>query len=284
MRLPDFIVGGTIKGGTTSLNYYLRQHPQIFMSPFKEPRYFAFDPTDAGHVNGDGLKFPIRTLEEYGALFDDARPDQIAGETSPHYLISPVAPGRIRQTIPTAKLVFSLRQPVRRAHSAYWYSVSLGQESRPIEEALTDRDYYVTFGRYYDYLAAWYRLFDASRIRVILFEDLVREPVTVYQDLCRFLGVDDTVVPDTTVRNKGGVAKNQQLRRFYDLAKNNPAYRAIAPHLPTQLRSALVETRNKNQASAPPLPQPIAERLQRYYDDDIRKLEDLLGRDLGNWR
>lgn len=284
MRLPDFIVGGTIKGGTTSLNYYLKQHPEIYMSPFKEPRYFAYDPNDEGHVRGDGLKFPIRTLEAYGALFDDARPDQIAGETSPHYLISPVAPDRIRQTIPDAKLVFSLRQPVKRAHSAYWYSVSLGQENRPIEEALTEHEYYVTFGRYYDFLCEWYRRFDPSRIRVILFEDLVRDPVTVYQDLCRFLDVNDSVVPDTTVRNKGGVARNQQLRRLYDTAKSNPAYQAVAPYLPARVRSRLVEARNKNQASAPPLPLEIAERLQRYYDDDIHRLEDLLGRDLSNWR
>jgi len=125
MQLPNFIVGGALKAGTTSLNYYLKQHPDVYMSPFKEPRYFAYDP--AGPTNGDsGLHFPVTTLEQYAELFAGATNEKAVGEVSPHYIISPIAPRRIHDTLPGVKLIFSLRHPVKRAYSVYWQAVRLG--------------------------------------------------------------------------------------------------------------------------------------------------------------
>ena len=283
-RLPDFIIGGAIKGGTTSLNYYLKQHPDVYMSVFKEPRYFAYEPDNPDHVEGRGLRFPIKTLAEYAALFADAGDVKAVGEASPHYLRSPRAPQLIRETIPDARLVFSLRDPVKRAYSSYWHKVRLGIETRPVETALMEHDQAVQHGLYHQSLVNWYGRFAAERIKIILFEDMVRNPAAVFADLCRFLGVDDTFVPDFVIRNKGGAMKNQRLGRLFEKIKTHPLRAAVDPLVPERLRRAMLDKRNENLEEPPPMPEDIARRLYDFYRDDVERLEGLIGRDLGGWK
>lgn len=284
MRLPDFIIGGAIKGGTTSLNYYLKQHPDVYMSVFKEPRYFAYEPDNPDHVAGRGLRFPIKTLEEYAALFDEAAEGQMAGEASPHYLRSPVAPQRICETIPDVKLIFSLRHPVKRAYSSYWHKVRLGLEDRAVEDALSENDQAVLHGLYYQSLQGWHARFDRSQIKIVLFEDLVRDGLGVFADLCRFIGVDDTFVPDMTARNKGGAMKNERLGRFYERIKTHPLRRAINPLVPERVRQKMASSRDQNLEEPPPMPEAIVRRLNAFYRDDIEGLETLIQRDLSVWK
>ena len=284
MRLPNFIVGGALKAGTTSLNYYFKQHPDVYMCAMKEPRYFAYETDNPDHVAGRGLRFPIKTLEEYTALFADVGPQRAVGEVSPHYLISPVAPQRIRETIPDVKLIFSLRDPVKRAYSIYWHDVRLGTENRPVEEALTEREYAVTHGLYHAWLSNWYERFPAERIKVILFDDLQRDALATFGELCRFLGIDDAFRPDLTVRNRGGAMKNQGLGRLFERVKTHPLRQAIDPLVPERLRSLLMDARNRNFEEPPPMPPALARRLHDFYRDDIARLEEFLGRDLSAWK
>lgn len=284
MRLPNFIVGGALKAGTTSLNYYLKQHPEVYMSPFKEPRYFAYDPAGTADADGNGLHFPVTSLEQYAALFAEATDEKAVGEVSPHYIISPIAPRRIAETLPDVKLIFSLRHPVKRAYSVYWQAVRLGNESRPVEQALTAAEHRVRNGRYYALLQKWYEQFDAAQIKVILFDDLARDALAVFQDVCRYLGVDDTFVPDLTIRNKGGALKSQRLGRFFEQLKNSPLKQAIDPAVPGWVRDRVSDMRNRNFEEPPPIPPDVAARLNAYYREDIEQLEDFLGRDLSIWK
>lgn len=284
MRLPAFIVAGAVKSGTTSLNYQLKQHPDIFMSPFKEPRYFAYDPGDPNHASENGLHFPIKTVEAYAELFADAPPDATIGEVSPHYMISPVAPRKMQETVPDVKLIFSLRDPVKRAYSVYWHAVRLGQEPRPPEEAFTEADYRVRNGRYYELLQPWYETFASSQIKVVLFDDIVSDPVGVYQDICRFIGVDDQFVPDTTVRNQGGAYKNERLGLLMERVKKNALTQTLVPHLPDGVRDRLAGVRGSNFEAPPPMPDSVHDFLNDYFAADIDQLEGLLGRNLDSWR
>ena len=104
MTLPNFLVIGVPKGGTGSLHDYFRQHPEIFMPRLKEPRFFSHD------GRGNRVKFPVQTLEEYEALFEDAAGATAVGEATPHYLSFPEAAGRIHALLPGAKLIASLRK------------------------------------------------------------------------------------------------------------------------------------------------------------------------------
>lgn len=284
MQLPNFIIGGALKAGTTSLNYYLKQHPQVFMSEFKEPRYFAYEADNPDHADGRGLRFPVKTLAEYAALFEAANGHKAIGEASPHYLISPVAPRRIKQTIPQVRLIFSLRDPIKRAYSIYWHNVRLGIEDRPVEEALGEKEYAVTHGLYYAWLSDWYECFDAAQIKVILFDDLQRDTQNVFAEICRFLEIDDTFVPDLTVRNRGGAMKNQGLGRLFERLKTHPLRRLVDPLVPRRARGMMIEARNRNFEEPPPLSPEIQQRLARFYHDDLSRLESFLQRDLSAWR
>lgn len=284
MRLPNFIIGGAIKGGTTSLNFYLKQHPDVFMSRLKEPRFFAFEPDNPDHVEGKGLHFPIRSLEEYAALFSGVTKQRAIGEVSPHYLRSPQAPQLIKETIPGVRLIFSLRDPVKRAYSSYWHKVRLGIEDRPVEQALMENDQAVQHGLYYQSLVSWYSHFEPAQIKIIQFEELVRDPASVFADICRFLDVDDTFVPDFVVRNKGGTMKNYRLGRIYEQVKTHPFRQAIDPIIPRRLRQKMIDTRNNNFEEPPPMPAELARRLYDYYHDENKRLESLLGRDLSAWQ
>lgn len=284
MRLPNFIVGGALKAGTTSLNYYLKQHPEVYMSPTKEPRYFAYDPAAPRNGDDPGLHFPVTTLEQYAALFDGATTETAIGEVSPHYIISPIAPQRIKETLPGVKLIFSLRHPIKRAYSVYWQAVRLGNENRPVEQALTEAEHRVRNGRYYALLRHWYDVFEPSQIKVILFDDLSRDALAVFHDVCRFLDVDDTFVPDLTIRNKGGALKNESLGRFYERLKNSRLKQAVDPLFPERLRDKVNDLRNRNFEEPPPIPAAVAERLQAYYREDVEQLEAFLGRDLSAWK
>lgn len=284
MRLPTFIIGGAIKGGTTSLNYYLKQHPDVFMSRFKEPRYFAYEPDNPDHVEGRGLRFPIRTLESYAALFEEVTNEKAVGEASPHYLRSPAAPQLIKETIPDVQLIFSLRHPVKRAYSSYWHKVRLGLEERPVEDALSENDQAVLHGLYNQSLRAWYDRFDPAQIKIILFEDLVRDGLGVFADICRYIGVDDTFVPDMTTRNKGGAMKHERLGRFYERIKTHPLRQAINPLVPERVRLKMASSRDQNLEEPPPMPEAIVRRLNTFYRNDIEELEELIQRDLSVWK
>lgn len=283
-RLPNFIIGGALKGGTTSLNFYLKQHPAVYMCPLKEPRYFAYESDNPDHVNGRGLHFPVKTWAQYVALFAEADDQPVVGEVSPHYMISPIAPQGIHDRLPNVRLLFSLRHPVKRAYSIYWHQMRLGNEDRPVAEALGEEEYAVTHGLYAAWLKNWYALFAPEQIKIVLFDDLQRDPLGTYAGICRFLEIDDTFVPNMTVRNRGGAMKNPRLGRLFEKLKKHPLRRALDPLLPKRARQAIAQARDQNLAEPPPMPVDVQQRLNAFYRDDIAELEQMLQRDLSAWK
>src|SRR5687767_14301335 len=129
MPLPNFFIIGAPKCGTTSLYEYVRQHPDVYMSPLKEPVYWAFDPD--GPRDPDRLrKFRVTTREEYERLFEGATGQRILGEASPVYLASERAARAIRENIPHAKMVVLFRDPAEATFSAFLGRIRDGRESR----------------------------------------------------------------------------------------------------------------------------------------------------------
>src|SRR5689334_24224361 len=135
VTLPNFIVIGAAKAGTTALYWYLAEHPAVFMSPVKETNYFAYGVDAAGHLlygDPEHHTFPVRTLAEYEQLFAEAAGQRAIGEASPIYLECPQAAQRIRDLLPAAQLICALRHPVERdrkstrlnsSHSSTSYAV-----------------------------------------------------------------------------------------------------------------------------------------------------------------
>jgi sulfotransferase family protein len=201
-RLPNFFVVGANRAGTTSLYRHLRSHPDVYMSPKKEPSYFAFsggsEPTPP--YWDKFLHVLALDEEEYGGLFAAARSEAAIGEASTAYLDSSVAAARIRTAVPDARIVMSLRDPVEcfesRIRALQHWKIhrwdDLDKALRDHEAGKGDNFFYY---RYHDPVKRWLDLFGRDRVKIILFDDLVRDPGRVVRDLYAFLDVDPTFVP-----------------------------------------------------------------------------------------
>jgi hypothetical protein len=243
MTMPNFLIIGAARSGTTALYRYLKQHPQIYMSAVKEPNFFAvteeepgtFRPTKgrAGRLARHPLEVVrIADLEAYSALFQEVGDEVAIGEASPFYLITPEAPERIKHYLPGVKLIALLRNPVDRAYSAHslrW--LYAGQERGSFGQAVRD----IHWGFYYTHLERYFALFERTQIKIHLYEDFRANPTGVLQDIFGFLGVSDTFVPDLSGDyNVGGTAKNRGWRLF--LQGLGPAASLFKPLVPTAVR------------------------------------------------
>jgi hypothetical protein len=299
MTLPDFLIIGAQMAGTKSLCRYLEQHPEVYMSLY--PRFFALEGKDPATFRGPGdremiSQTAVTNLEDYRALFAGVSDEKAVGEATVTYLHLPEAAGRIRHYVPEARLIAVLRNPVERAYSAYLRKVSTGRETLGFSEALEEEEeriqnnwapgwQYRRVGFYHAHLTRYYELFGHEQIRVYLYEELDRNPTGVTQNIFRFLGVDHTFVPDTSVRyddDVSGIPRSHALHTF--VGKQNPLKSALKPLLPRGLRRRISANLHKgNLKEAPPMPQEVREELTEAYREDITKLEGLIGRDLSGW-
>lgn len=303
MTMPNFLVIGAMKSGTTSLHHYLRQHPEIYVSAVKEPSFFAFEGSTLEFDGPEGRsrtrrlmkRYFVTDVDAYGALFGGVAGEKAVGEVSPLYLYDGGAPNRIKRYVPGAKLIAVLRHPAERAYSAFLYLSRDGREPlRDFAAALRAEDarirgnwewiwHYRTMGLYHAQLGRYFDAFARDQIRVYLYEDLQSDPVALLQDVFGFLAVDASFTPDMSARhNPSGIPRSTMLLRLMN--RPNAVRNVLRPIVPPRLRRLLrahVEARVL--APPPPLDGEIRRELIRAYSDDVRKLEHLIGRDLSRW-
>ena len=288
---------GAAKAGTTSLYHYLGQHPQIFMSPIKEPRFFALagHPMDFRGPNDERIRdTSTTTLVAYQELFDGVRDEVAIGEASTIYLDSEATPAAIERGLPDVKLIAVLRDPAERAYSAFLHLRSDGSEPESdFEAALRDEPRRVAAhwfhywryrerGFYHRHLKRYVDRFGPRRIRVYLYEDLERDSLAVLSDIFRFLGVDPSFRPDVTKRyNVSGEPRSPQWRNL--LTRRRPVKQALKRVLPERWGHGVIDWLQLRPRPRPPLPPETRARLVAGYREDIRQLEDLIGRDLSAW-
>lgn len=292
---------GAGKSGTTSLDNYLSEHPQIFISPVKEPNFFAylrhreedFDiPESREHYRESVTK-----MEDYLQLFDKAKEGQLKGETSNTYLYGQHSIETIREYLPDVKLIAIFRQPAERLYSRYLH---LARENLLPTERFEDcldrstiwwkRPDLINEGFYYQHLSRFYDNFPKENIRVFLFEDL-KKPEQLFTDLFSFLGVDTEFRPATeTVYNQSGFVRNKLRNKL--IGPNGlmiKSAKAVLPPLVKWAKSTPYFEKKLNNMRAANLVKPkldpeIKKRLTlEVYKDDIVKLEKLIGRDLSHW-
>jgi hypothetical protein len=291
VTLPDFIVVGAAKAGTTALYWYLADHPDVFMSRVKETNYFAFGLDDDGRLlYGDPElhHFPIRTLESYQRSFEGAEGARAVGEASPIYLECPQSAARIRDTIPDARIICGLRDPVDRAYSDYlMYLRSRGRRFDPERELTPSAawarpdSHWMQISSYHEALQRYFDGFRRDRIFVFLFDDLKADQAGLVRDLYRFLGVDDRFVPDfDTPHNVGGMPASMLKEKVFT---NDALRRAVDPWIPKRAADWARRARTRNLRRAPRLPTELANELRERFRDDIAKTADLIGRDLNVW-
>ena len=190
MALPTFFIIGAAKAGTTSLHYYLEQHPQIQMSANKEPNFFS------GPENG--VPYPmgrVDTLDTYESLFDPAF--SVRGEASVSYANHPRrqgVPERIEEAVPDGRFIYLVRDPIARVLSHYQHRVAWMGERRPLNEVLGDLsnpyDVCLCPGFYARQLELYLRVFRAERTMVIDQAELLADRQAVLREVFSFLLVD----------------------------------------------------------------------------------------------
>jgi hypothetical protein len=291
VTLPNFIVIGAAKAGTTALYWYFADHPDVFMSPVKETNFFAYG-LDAGgrllYGDPEHHQFPIKSLAEYEKLFVEAGGAVAVGEASPIYLEAPQAAARIRDLLPKVQIICGLRHPVDRAYSDYlMYLRSRGRaldHTRDLSAgaAWTRPDsHWMRISRYHEQLLRYYDLFDREQIHVFLFDDLKRNPLRVMQELYRLVSVNPEFVPDfSTPHNVGGMPASRLLEGIFT---SRALRSAVDPWIPKRAANWVRRLRTRNMRQAPPLPPDLRQELVHRFRDDITKTSALIDRSLQHW-
>lgn len=299
--MPDFLIIGAGKSGTTSLDNYLRQHPQIYVPPVKEPNFFGYEQVSPEDLTpGERMHYEesVTSLDAYQALFADATEDQIKGETSNTYLYHDTAPARIEHYNPDMKLIAILRQPAKRLYSRYLHLARDGRLPTPHFDDCLDRNSVwwtrndlIPEGFYYHNLSRYYEHFPASQIRVYLYDDFQRSGEAVMTDIFSFLGVNAELHVNQEVRyNQSGVVKHQWLQRIIgnhgfiqNTSKKILGRRYQSLKESVWMQKIVNKVRNKNLARPEMNPKVYQFLTREVYREDLLKLQDLIGKDLSKW-
>ena len=295
--MPTFLILGAMKAGTTALYTALDQHPDVFMSRVKEPNFFAFaedEPNFQAPIDQrpEGVNHTsITDLDRYQELFAGATDEAARGEASHWYLYHPDAPANIERYVPEARLVAMLRNPVERAYSEFLHFVRDQDEPLTDFAATLDAEEerianhwalgrYVDRGCYDEQLERYLNRFPREQIRVYLFDDFVDDPAAIRQDLFRFIGVDSSFEPDDRRVNASGIPQSRWLHALLTAAA--PVRETVVPLLPDALVDWVNDLKNRN-LEKPSMDPAVRARLIDTFRPHVRRLEDLLDRDLSHW-
>lgn len=282
MSLPDFIIIGAQKCGTSSLHYYLSLHPEIFMSGEKELQFFSRDDRW-----GQGLDWYRSRFQEAG--------DRLAGESSPQYTWHPFAPDvaeRMHSVLPDAKLIYVVRDPINRLLSQYIDYLYWFWEDRPLEEALADVEErpnrYIETGCYHYQLEQYLRFYKPEDILVIGTEELSEQTAATMKETLGFLGVDARFrTAEWEKRRNKGEGKRLPNRFFRALMTDRLRFELLEPtRLPQWAARGLRHLINitGSDIETPKLSDELERRLVEIYADDVRKLREFSGKQFVQWR
>jgi hypothetical protein len=296
---PDLFIVGAPKCGTTALYEYLRPHPNIYMSPLKEPHFFA---TDLG-------TYPqIKTLADYTGLFDESSAEHLrVGEASVYYLRSATAIANIREFNPGAKLIAMYRNPVDMVHALhsqllYWSEEIVsdfeaawrlqGQRANGVNVPATCREpfllQYGEVGRFGTQTERLLSIFPASQVKLILYDDFAESPAQIYGEVMSFLEIPHdgrTEFPRINDNKRAGVT---WLRNF--IRKPPPpvrsVYRALKQTVGQEslpaIKQKVVDLNTVKERRAPLSPEFRAELVETFRDE-VSRLGRILDRDLSHW-
>lgn len=287
--LPNFFIVGAAKSGTTSLYNYLRQHPDVYVSPMKEPHWFSRVKPHAKRK-----AYAVTSEDEYLDLFRDWQGERAIGEASPSYLWDSRAPYRIKERIPNAKIIVLLREPISRAHSHYLMDVRTGGQNKPFYEALV-QDYgsqrkgwyishlYVELGLYCEQVSRYLDEFGPENVLILFFEDFAADTASALRSVTCFLGVDDDMVNHISYQERHNYNVMPR-NRFSRLILNSHGARIVGRRfLPESLRILLRDNMLSRGGWKPSIESEAREFLQSIYAPENSRLEKLLGHELP-WR
>jgi len=276
--LPNLVVIGGLKCGTTSLHHYIDLHPAVEMSRPKELNFFVAE-----------LNWSLGP-DWYSSHFSGGAP--IRGESSPHYTNRPRFDGvaeRMRSMLADARIIYMVRDPIDRMLSHYLHNLGGGYDDRSLAEAFADPESaYVNRSRYFFQLEPYLDAFGEERIEIVGREELKRDRRGTMRRVFEFLGVDSGFNSEQFDREwETGTAKGGGRFRLMDRAVRLPGLRALDRNfdrLPESLRwlvERVVHDPGAGEAPKPEVPPPLRAELADLYRDDVARLERVAGREFG---
>lgn len=297
-NIPNLFIVGAQRSGTTSLYNYLSSHPDIFMSRYKEPHFFMDDyPT---------IRFK-GTLADYLALFQDAGNQKYLGEASSRYLYSKKAARSIYNFNPHAKIIISLRNPITMVPSLHTLNLLVLEEDvSELKQALLLEPkrrkgecipstctfvpglYYSEIAKYHEQVLRYIDVFGRSAVKIIIFDDFVRDPQSVFVDLLQFLDLDPEFTPTFKRFNRRAEARSRFVAWLIKTRKPEVLKALVDRFVPFDVKLRVYDTIRRANSRPAQKQQPIDDEtlniLVEYYREDIERLSALLGRDLtGLW-
>jgi hypothetical protein len=291
-----FIIGAP-RSGTTSIHEYLSQHPNVFMSRLKEPRYFAYKDEVVNYQGpADPVTFNRSTItdrEEYVNLFRGVNGEKIVGETSPIYMYrADVAAENIARAVDDPRIIAILRNPVDRAYSDFLNMVRLAREpnldfrsalekeNERIEKDWSPFYYYTEKGMYACQLEHYYDLFDKSKIKVFLFGDLVEDTQGIMDQIINFLGIETRELDLNRKHNRSRFPKLQLIHKI----ASYPSVKSARGLFRGPVWNLIDWMRRQNLTDeTPKLSASTRTRLEDKFRTEIKHLQNLIDRSLDHW-
>lgn len=279
--LPNFLIIGARKAGTTSLYQYLRDHSQVFMSHKKELNFFEAE------FNGS------RGLRWYEQHFEGAGDAIAVGEASPSYTRYPYSrgvPARIAEVLPEARLIYLVRHPLERMTSSYLQNTRAGRGREPsIEKALLTNPRYVDVSRYAMQIEQYLPYFPRERLLIVKSEDLRDARGPTMERVFGFLGVDRTWVPGNleeeynTTRSKKTRAVRPAARAISRTLRLVPGYKALASAAPPGLKEAKRRVATRDIDPTITIPDGVRQELEERLRPDVQRLRTYMGDEFDGW-
>lgn len=300
---PNFFFIGGMRCGSTSLNLMLEQHPDVYMSHIKEPYYYTAEayrniesPTaeliDQMRTFEAGGKY--RTDQTYQSLFMDVNDAKIVGESS-HYIYHPDTAAEIFKHCPEARILVSLRNPVDRLFSEFLFALRNGSEAATFSDYVEwySRDYKsgdirekskvpkLNKGLQSGLLAPWIAQFGQDRVKLVLFDDLNHMPVETMMDIFRWLQIDTGHKFQKVHAQKGGASKARWLTNAMN--SNSAWLNKVKTSIPKSARIKLRSILYSKILERPDMDEKTRQFLWDFYQDDVKYLSEIIGRDLSQW-
>ncbi len=274
--LPNFLVIGAQRAGTSLLHRILQRHPEVYV-PWQRKELHYFDRHyDRGSDWYRSYFPPASRARRYRAL----------GEVTPNYLATPEAPARIHALLPSCRLVAILRDPVERAYSWYHYARHTRNERRDFETFLAQEPHVLECGLYHGHLQLYLGFFRRDSILVLIYEELIAEPSRELGKLGNFLGLRVAWPDAPSLLEERVNATNPRFRGGYALARNlGKAFTCHDLNWPVRIAKHLnVDVLFGRGPPPPPLDLTLRSRLSGYYRDDVGNLRTFLQSDIPAWR
>jgi hypothetical protein len=300
MKKVDFFIAGNLKSGTTTYYGLLKQNPEIFVPEYKEPKFFCTDlHRESDEFHGRQVNYPIRTIERYNQLYEDAKEGQLLGDCSPHYTFSKEAAKNIYEYNPEAKIIIFLREPVSFLRSLHFDSLhALNETEEDFLKALEleeDRKrgknippkisapsylYYSDWVKYKEQIERFVDLFGKENVKIVFLKEIIEDERRVYRDILKFVGVNNVDFNPDFLINKnssrkvrfGFILKALKHSKFWDIA-----YKLI----PVKMYSFLERIFNRiffKKANKPQLAKEDLITLKKKYYPEVKVLNDYLNK------